>query len=173
MDSNLAFFKKIFFMSVKPELHSHKRNPLSVIYSALIFGSLSCPFYYIVLGSFRGFFNKLIFIFIFILFISTGFLFSIFILESNFERLLRHQWGKYFQPIFVTFILLSFFITYSILGIVAGFTLFTYLEYKFYLLVFLGIASAVALVLILFTPASRLENFMSFKLSKANQFYIL
>lgn len=160
-------------MFVKSKLHSYKRNPLSVIYSALILGSISCPFYYIALGTFRGFFNKFIFIFIFVLLISTGFLFSIFIFESNFERFLRHQWGKYFQPIFLLLILLSFFITYSILGVVANFTLFTYLEYKFYLLVFLGIASAVALVLILFTPASRLENFMSFKLSKANQFYML
>ncbi len=153
-----------------------KRNPLAIIYSALVFGSISCPFYYIALMALRGFFvNKFIFIFIFVfaLLISTGFLFSIFILESNFERFLKHQWGKYFQPIFVAFTLLSFFITYSILGIVANFTLLTYLEYKFYLLVFLGIASTVALVLILLTPVSRLENFMNFKLSKTNQFYML
>jgi len=161
-----------------PEKHnlftySYKRNPLSIIYSALIFGSVSCPFYYIAFGVLAEFPSKFILISVPVLVISTSFLFFVFIFESNFEYFLKHKLGKYFQPLLVILILLSFSVNYHILALIANFTLFTPVEYWFYLLVFLGISSIISFCLIFFTQKSRLENFISFKLSESNKSYIL
>lgn len=158
-------------MTEEHKLDSHKRNPLSIIYSALIFGSVSCPFFYIAFGVLTEFPRIFILVSLPVLVISTSFLFSVFIFESNFECFLRYKLGKFFQPIFVTLILLSFSITYRILSLIANFTLLTSLEYWFYLIVFLGISSAVSFCVIFFTRKSRLEDFISFKLSESNKSY--
>jgi len=148
-----------------------KRSPLSIIYTAFIFGSISCPFYYIAFGVLTNFSVEVLKIAMPSLLIAAGFLFSVFIFESQVERSLKKRFNNVFAPVFGTLVFLSFVVNYCILLGVANFTWLTSIEYWFYLVCFLGCSIFVAFCVLFLSPKTRLENYIFRQLSQCNKLY--
>lgn len=157
-------FIKIY-RSFKRNFQLCERTPLSISCTALIFGSLFCAFFYISFGALSHFIPLFLIIGIPFLLIGVGFLFFVFIAESNIERSLRKRFEGVFQPVFNPLIALSFITVYFILGRIENFSRLTFLEYWFYLFCFLSLSTLVAFIIILFSPRTRLENYICSKLT--------
>jgi hypothetical protein len=155
----------------KPQ--SYKITQLSIVFTALIFGSISCSFYYIAFGVLANFSVEVLKIAMPLLLMAVGFLFPVFVFESNIERSLKERFNNIFKPIFIALIFVALVVEYYILGRLANFTWLASIEYWFYLVCFLGVSIFVALCVLFFAPKTRLENYICCQLSECSKFYLI
>ena len=145
-----------------------RRSPLAVACTALLFGSLLCPYMYIATGALSGFSGRSILVILPALVVSTLVLLAASTRETRIERAARTGLRGLFPFLFAGVIALCLAVSYRLLGAIAHFTLFTSVEYWFYLAALLSASSAIALLVISFAPSSRLERALDARFCGSN-----
>ena len=145
-------------MKKRESPQDRKRDALSQIYTAVIFGGITCPFYYIAVGVLGRFSPTLSAIALPALAVSTSVLFVVFIRESRVELVLKQRSGRFFGALLRAVIVFCIAVSIGILAIIANFTLLSSVEYWFYLIMFLVVSSVFSMLIVYFAPESRLEK---------------
>lgn len=146
---------------------SQPRNSSAIVVSALVFGSIASPFFYLARGLGGSYTAEFLALAAPLLTVSGALLLLALTRQSGFEQWLRQRLGKTFAPFFYSLLLAAFLLTGAILGVVANFSLLTAVEYWYYFAIILGICVAGALVVVVVTPPSRLESAVQLKLTVA------
>jgi hypothetical protein len=148
------------------------RSIVAILYCSLLWGGISCPYYYIATGALSYFPPAFTFVVLPWLMACTSSLLLIFVSRSKFERSAANKLGRYFRPVLIVAVMVAMSSSYFIESKIANFTLFLPVEYWFYLIAISGLATTVSFVAIVATRPSRLERFIASKLSRGNQSYL-
>ena len=146
---------------MKPE-----RDLLSILCAAIVFGSVASPLLLIALGVLRNFNPALGFAALPALAVSTGLLFAVFVRESRAESAMRRRIGKAFPPLLGVLLGCCLFVNLALLGVLANFTLLSWLEYWFGLIAAVSVSALAAVIAVPILQASRLEKALSARLGK-------
>ena len=148
------------------------RNPLALFYSSFLFGSLVVPYYYVALGILIP--NPLtVMLKVFLLLAAgTTLLLLTLITRTRVEQALANRLGRIFQPLLVAAVMIAAVISWRIELAIASFPLILPVEYWFNLIEISAIATAVAFVVIIAAPPSRLERFLATRFDRSNKWSV-
>jgi hypothetical protein len=145
------------------------RSVLAILYTALVFGAISCPYYYVMRGALSYFPPRATWIIFAWLPASTAVLLLVFISKTKLEERLATKFGRYFQPILIVAVFLALGSACFLEAKIANFTLLLPVEYWYYLILISGVATVVAVVVIVLTRPSRLEQLIAAKVRGPNK----
>ena len=148
------------------------RDVLSVLYSALMFGTILSPYGYITGGALSYFAPSVALIIISWLVTSTALLLLVFVSKTKLEERLATKVGRYWQPTITLAVIAALASTYFVESKIANFTLLESVEYWYYLTLITEAATALALGVIVATIPSRLEKSLAFLFSPRNRFHV-
>ena len=148
------------------------RNSLALFYSSFVFGSLAVPYYYVALGILIP--NPLTImpqIFL-LLAASTTLLLLTLITRTRVEQVLANRLGRFFRPLLVAAVIIAAVLSWQIELAIASFPLILPVEYWSNLIEISVLATAVAFVVLIFAPPSRLERFLAARFNRSNKWFI-
>jgi len=141
------------------------RSPSAIIVSAVVFGAIANPFFYLARGLGASYTVEFLVLAVPLLAASVALLLLVLIRQSDSERRLRHRLGKTFASLLYVMLLGAFLLTGAILATLANFSLLTAVEYWYYLAITFGFCASGALVVVVVAPPSRLESSVQIKLT--------
>jgi len=143
------------------------RSRSAIIVSALVFGSIASPFFYLARSWGASYTVEFLVPTVPLLTACVAFLLLVLTRQSESERRLCDRLGKAFAPLFYFLLFGAFLVTGAILASVADFSLLTAVEYWYYLTIIFGICATGALVAVIVAPPSRLESAVQCRLTAA------
>ena len=148
------------------------RNPLAILYSSFLLGNILFPSYYIVLGFIvHTPFPAPLSVVLWVAACTTLLLLTL-ISRSKLENALTCKLGRGGRPIVITVVVAAMAMLWLIALAIANLPLMAPVEYWFSVIEVSSIATALAFIVIVFTPPSRLERFLASKFSRGNKSYI-
>jgi hypothetical protein len=141
------------------------RDPLSAVWTAIVFGAVLSPYWLIAFGVLDRFAPAFGLIAIPALMASTLVLSGILVRESAAEAALRKRFSRVFPALMILLAGLCLFVNLALLVVMTNFTLLTAAEYRFWLSAIVCASSALAIVPVMLLPASRLERILSARLA--------
>jgi hypothetical protein len=148
------------------------RNSLALFYSSFIFGSLAVPYYYLALGFLiREPITTMLQVFLWLA-ACTTLLLLILIARTRLEQMLAKILGRFFRPFLIMAVIIAAALSWQIELAIASFPLMLPVEYWSSLIEASAIATAIAFVVIVSTPPSRLESFLSARFTCENKSHL-
>jgi hypothetical protein len=149
------------------------RNPLALLYSSFLLGSIAVPYLYLTLRILIH--NPLTAMLQVVLWLAacTTLLLMTWITRTRLEQALGNKLGKFFRPLLITAVIVAMALSWLIELGIANFALLVPIEYWVNLIVVSAIATAVTFIIISFAPPSRLERFLAARFGRGNKRYIV
>jgi hypothetical protein len=148
------------------------RNPLALFYSSFLFGSLAVPYYYLALGFLiHEPITTALQVFLWLA-ACTTLLLLILIARTRLEQMLAKILGRFFRPFLIVAVTIAAALSWQIELGIASFPLMLPVEYWSSLIEASAIATAIAFVVVISTPPSRLERFLSARFTCENKWCV-
>jgi hypothetical protein len=148
------------------------RNPLALFYSSFLFGSLAVPYYYLALGFLiHEPVTTMLQVFLWLA-ACTTLLLLILIARTRLEQMLAKILGRFFRPFLIVAVIIAAALSWQVALAIASFPLMLPVEYWSSLIEASAIATAIAFVVLVSTPPSRLESFLSARFTCENKWYL-